>query len=151
MTVKKPKAPVIAEKKVPEITKKRGGARPNSGGKRPGAGRPPGVPNKVTASVREAAQVHSDEAVNTLAAIMQDGKAPAVARIAASNAILDRAHGRPTQSVELEVSTPFTQAEKDGLEADMREGYESLKASGFWSKQKAEMRKRKRLLNEDTP
>ena len=32
---------------------------------------------------------------------MQDGKAPAIARIAASNAILDRAHGRPHQSVEV--------------------------------------------------
>lgn len=102
MTAKKPKAPAIAEKKGPEITKKRGGARPNTGGKRPGAGRPPGSPNKVTASVREAAQVFSDEAVNTLAAIMKDGKAPAVARIAASNAILDRAHGRPHQSIEVD-------------------------------------------------
>ena len=102
MTTNKPaKTPAIAEKKGPEITKKRGGARPNAGGKRPGAGRPPGSPNKVTASVREAAQVHSDEAVNTLAAIMKDGKAPAIARIAASNAILDRAHGRPHQSVEV--------------------------------------------------
>lgn len=86
MTPKKPKAPAIAEKKGPEITKKRGGARPNTGGKRPGAGRPPGSPNKVTASVREAAQVHSDEAVNTLAAIMKDGKAPA-ALIALSEAM----------------------------------------------------------------
>ncbi len=102
MTTKKPKVPVIAEKKGPEITKKRGGARPNTGGKRPNAGRPPGTPNKVTASVREAAKVFSDEAVNTLAAIMKDGKAPAVARIAASNAILDRAHGRPHQSIEVE-------------------------------------------------
>jgi hypothetical protein len=102
MTAKKSKAPVIAEKKEPEITKKRGGARPNTGGKRPNAGRPPGAPNKVTASVREAAQVFSDEAVNTLAAIMKDGKAPAVARIAASNAILDRAHGRPHQSIDVE-------------------------------------------------
>jgi hypothetical protein len=140
-----------AEKKAPEITKKRGGPRPNSGGKRPGAGRPPGVPNKVTASVREAAQVFSDEAVNTLAAIMKDGKAPAIARIAASNAILDRAHGRPTQAVEVELSTPFTQAEKDELEGAMREGYETLKASGFWSKQKTEMQERKRRLDEDTP
>jgi hypothetical protein len=102
MTPKKPTKPsAIAEKKGPEITKKRGGARPNTGGKRPGAGRPPGVPNKVTASVREAAQVFSDEAVNTLADIMKNDKAPAIARIAASNAILDRAHGRPHQSVEV--------------------------------------------------
>ena len=95
--------PPVGEKKLPEITKKRGGARPNTGGGRPGAGRPPGAANKITASVREAAQVFSDEAVNTLAAIMKDQKAPAVARIAACNAILDRAHGRPTQAIDVAV------------------------------------------------
>ena len=33
---------------------KRGGARPNSGGSRAGAGRPKGVPNKLTRTVKEA-------------------------------------------------------------------------------------------------
>ena len=146
MTAKKSKAPAIAEKKGPEITKKRGGARPNSGGKRPGAGRPPGAPNKVTASVREAASVFSDEAVQALAQVMRDDKAPAIARIAASNAILDRAHGRPTQAVEVELSTPLSQSEKNELEGAMRDGYEALKAGGFWSRQKAEMKERKKSL-----
>lgn len=99
---KKPTKPAAVAEKKPANISNHGGARPNSGGKRPGAGRPPGSPNKVTASVREAAQVHSDEAITTLASIMQDGKAPAVARIAASNAILDRAHGRPHQSIDVE-------------------------------------------------
>jgi hypothetical protein len=137
---------LTTEKKAPEITKKRGGPRPNSGGKRSGAGRPSGVPNKVTASVREAASVFSDEAVQTLAEVMRDDKAPAVARIAASNAILDRAHGRPTQAVEVELSTPFSQSEKNELEGAMRDGYEALKAVGFWSRQEAEMKDRKKQL-----
>lgn len=137
---------LTAEKKVPEITNKRGGPRPNSGGKRQGAGRPPGVPNKVTASVREAASIFSDEAVQTLAQVMRDDKAPAIARIAASNAILDRAHGRPTQAVEVELSTPLSQPEKNELEGAMRDGYEALKAAGFWSRQKAEMKERKKQL-----
>lgn len=102
MTPKKPtKTPAIAEKKGPEITKKRGGARPNAGGKRPGAGRPPGSPNKVTLPIREAAQTYSAQAVETLAEVMRDPKAPFLARIAASNSLLDRAHGRPHQSVEV--------------------------------------------------
>lgn len=89
--------------------------------------------------------------MGALAGLCNDAAQPGMVRVSAACALLDRGHGRPTQSVEVEVSTPFTQAEKDALESDMREGYEQLKASGFWSKQKAEMRERKRLLNEDTP
>jgi hypothetical protein len=96
--------PPVGEKKLPEITKKkRGGARPNTGGERPGAGRPPGAANKITAPVREAAQVYTAEAIETLASVMRDPKAPAVARIGACNAILDRAHGKPTQAIDMAV------------------------------------------------
>lgn len=109
MTTKKPKAPAVIEKQStsiktakPKTATKQPGQTAKRGGVRVGAGRPPGVPNKVTASVREAAQEYSEQAINTLAVIMQDSKAPAVARIAASNAILDRAHGRPHQSIEVE-------------------------------------------------
>lgn len=47
-------APATAEKvsKISKPTGKRGGARPNSGGARPGAGRPAGVPNKIHADVK---------------------------------------------------------------------------------------------------
>ena len=41
-----------AEKKSKPISR-RGGARPNSGGARPGAGRKPGVPNKMSKTVKE--------------------------------------------------------------------------------------------------
>ena len=53
--------------------------------------------------------------------------------------------------IEVELSTPFTQAEKDELEGAMRLGYEAMKAAGFWSKQREEMKARKRALNEDAP
>lgn len=70
------------------------------GGAREGAGRKGGVPNKATASVRDAAQAFTNDALETLASIMRNEKEPAAARVAAANAILDRGHGKPKQSVE---------------------------------------------------
>lgn len=72
------------------------------GGARPGAGRRKGTPNKATADVKEAASVYSASAVETLAEIMQDPEHPAAARVSAANALLDRAHGKPKQSVDVD-------------------------------------------------
>jgi len=46
----------LEDKVEAKITKKNGwgGARPNTGGKRPGSGRKKGTPNKVTADVKDA-------------------------------------------------------------------------------------------------
>ena len=68
------------------------------GGKRAGAGRPKGSPNKATASIREAAQQYTDQALGVLAEVMTSGDS-AAARVAAANSLLDRAYGRPAQSV----------------------------------------------------
>lgn len=70
------------------------------GGARPGAGRRKGTPNKATVIVKDAAQAFTDEALSTLAGIMKDCTQPAAARVAAANALLDRGHGKPKQSVE---------------------------------------------------
>lgn len=70
------------------------------GGKREGAGRPKGAPNKATADVREVAQEYSQEALTTLAQIMRSSEHPAAARVSAANAILDRAHGKPKQALD---------------------------------------------------
>ena len=73
------------------------------GGRREGAGRPPGSPNALTAmqkrSLSEIACDHTIEALETLVAIMNDGNASAAARISAAIAVLDRGHGRPAQTV----------------------------------------------------
>jgi hypothetical protein len=71
------------------------------GGKREGAGRPPGSANKVTADVREAAQAFTTDAISTLAEIMKSVEHPAAARVSAASALLDRGHGKPAQSVKL--------------------------------------------------
>lgn len=135
----------------PKRTTKKPSPTGKRGGVRPGAGRPPGSVSPEKKALRELAQAHTEDAVDALAGLCNDAAQPGMVRVSAACALLDRGHGRPTQSVELEVSTPFTQAEKDSLEADLTKGYEQLKASGFWIKQKAEMRERKRLLDMDSP
>jgi len=79
------------------------------GGKRPGAGRPAGSQNKDTAASRAAladlVAGHVEIAIATLAAIAKTGESES-ARVAAATAILDRAYGRPGQSVEVTDKTP---------------------------------------------
>jgi hypothetical protein len=70
------------------------------GGARPGAGRPAGQPNKATRELKELAQQYTEEAVLTLAEVMRNDEAPAVARVTAAVAILDRGHGKPRQQHE---------------------------------------------------
>lgn len=69
------------------------------GGKRPGAGRPAGVPNKSTAELKEFASQYSNEAIAGILVIARDAETPPQARIAAWREILDRAHGRPAQAI----------------------------------------------------
>lgn len=74
------------------------------GGKRAGAGRPKGAPNKSTADVKEAAQAFTEDAISTLAEIMRGVEHPAAARVAAANALLDRGHGKPKQELDVEAN-----------------------------------------------
>jgi hypothetical protein len=71
--------------------------KPTRGGARPGAGRKPGSPNKATASLRDVAREYTTEALEALLRIMRSDDAPAAAVVAASNAILDRGYGKPSQ------------------------------------------------------
>lgn len=83
------------------------------GGKREGAGRPKGAVNKATADIREAAQEYSERALMVLVQVATAGESEA-ARVAAANAILDRAHGKPKQAVDVaaDVSAAFTVVER---------------------------------------
>ena len=62
------------------------------------SGNPGGRP-KALAEVVELARTHTVVAINTLAAITANEEAPEAARIAAANALLDRAWGKPTQPI----------------------------------------------------
>ncbi len=59
---------------------------------------------KQITDVRDAARQHTQAAVETLVSVMQDLKAPHSARVAASNGILDRGHGKAVQHIEAEIS-----------------------------------------------
>jgi Ni,Fe-hydrogenase maturation factor len=66
-------------------------------------GRPPGALNKVTADIKALAQVHSEKAIERLAYLMENGQSE-TAVIAACSAILDRAHGKPKQSLDVDAN-----------------------------------------------
>lgn len=63
-------------------------------------GRPPGSTNKQSLDVKELAQDYTAEAIEALATIMRDGDS-AAARVAAIKELLDRAHGKPKQAVDV--------------------------------------------------
>jgi hypothetical protein len=102
----------------------RGGRRSTSF--RPGvSGNPGGRPRRPDAiaarqifvTVRAAARALTQEAIDTLAAVMRDGRAPPTARISAAVAILDRGHGRPSQAVDISVGWDLDRLTEDELEA----------------------------------
>lgn len=67
-------------------------------------GRQKGSANKVTADVKEAAAFYTSEAIATLASIMTNTDEAAPARVSAAKELLDRAHGKPKQSVDLDAT-----------------------------------------------
>lgn len=81
------------------------------GGKREGAGRPPGSKNRSSPSqyerISDLAKNHSELALQVLIEVASEGKTEAT-RVSAANALLDRAYGRPStnQNVEISKSVP---------------------------------------------
>ena len=71
------------------------------GGARPGAGRKPGKVGKAKRALAEMAKEHAEAALKTLAEVQADKEAPHAARVSAATAILDRAYGKPAQSMSL--------------------------------------------------
>ena len=75
------------------------------GGARPGAGRKKGSVSQARRDVAEMAKEHAEAALKTLVSVANNLKAPSAARVSAASAILDRAYGKPRQSVEVDAST----------------------------------------------
>jgi hypothetical protein len=69
-------------------------------------GRKAGVPNKATAAIKALAEPYSGDAIQTLAGIMLDAKAPHAARIAAARELIDRGHGKAKEIVAIEGNIP---------------------------------------------
>ncbi len=77
------------------------------GGRRPGAGRPVGSPNKLTRPLRELAALHSEDCIDVLVELRDHAEAEQV-RLAAANALLDRGHGRPRQEIDMNAGQSLT-------------------------------------------
>ncbi len=75
--------------------------RHGHGGKRDGAGRPKGALNIITRPVKELAAEQSEASINRLIELRDHAESEQV-RLAAAMAILDRAHGKPRQVVDLQ-------------------------------------------------
>ncbi len=58
---------------------------------------------KEVGPVRELAKAYTEAAIQTLAEVMEDNKAPHSARVAAAEALLARAWGKPQQSLDLAI------------------------------------------------
>lgn len=69
------------------------------GGKREGAGRRKGAVTQAKKDLAEMAKEHAEKALGVLVQIAQAGESEA-ARVSAANAILDRAYGKPPQSMD---------------------------------------------------
>lgn len=80
------------------------------GGFRKGAGRPAGSINKSSSAqterLSELAKTYTEEALETLVDVARNGRTDS-ARVAAANAILDRAYGKCTTAQESSVMTEF--------------------------------------------
>lgn len=74
------------------------------GGNRAGSGRPKGSRNRTTreigVAISRAARGYSAEALETLVDVARNGSSDS-ARVAAANALLDRAYGRTVQGFDL--------------------------------------------------
>jgi hypothetical protein len=108
------------------------------GGKREGAGRKKGskdrrprsspviiAPAEEKRQLREAARQFTDDALNTLAAICNDGQSEA-ARVSAACALLDRGYGKPTQQLETGSPGEFSRMTDEELEQHIAEAVEDV-------------------------
>ena len=74
------------------------------------------------------ARTHTTAAISVLAEIMQDGKNPAAARVAAANSLLDRGWGRATQRVE--IATPLDRMGDEDLQVRIQQRLAQIAQEG---------------------
>jgi len=101
------------------------------------SGNPGGRP-RIIADVQALARSHTAEAIETLVGIANDPKAPAAARVAAANALLDRAWGRSQTSVTIhqEIERPSPAKVQEVLNAAVAAGLPGMLQQLEWSRGK---------------
>ena len=73
---------------------------------------------KAPAEIRSLARSHTKSALKVLSGIMNEAEAPAAARVAAAQALLDRGWGKPTQFIGGDVENPLQQVIRWANSAD---------------------------------
>ena len=91
------------------------------------SGNPGGRP-KALGDIREIARKHTREAIKTLVTVMQTPKATDQARVHAATALLDRAWGRPAQTIRASVERDTDVDER--LAGSAAELIRSIRATG---------------------
>ena len=74
------------------------------------SGNPGGRPDGV-GEIREIAREHTESAIGILVAVMNDQQAAPSSRVAAATALLDRAWGRPAQTIDASINSHQSFAE----------------------------------------
>lgn len=92
------------------------------------------ISQKVLADVKLLAKQAGEEAIAALKEVMADKKSPPAARVAAATSILDRGYGKPSQTIDANVSLldKMTDAEQRALLSvfDAIEGDEAQDSGG---------------------
>src|SRR5579862_5915089 len=93
-------------------------------------GRTKGTPNKATADVKALAREHGPAAIAKLRLIM-DGAESEAAQVAAARELLDRAYGKPTQTLAGDPNAPLgaTQIFVDRPPRETRAEWEARRAA----------------------
>src|SRR5690349_8236567 len=84
------------------------------GGKREGAGRPPGAFNKITRPVKELAAEHGPDSIEKLIHLRDHAESEQV-QFAAARELLDRAYGRPKTELSVADTTLQVIVNKPGM------------------------------------
>jgi hypothetical protein len=71
---------------------------------------------RIFHDVLTAARERTQDAIDTLFAIMRDPKAPAAARVSAAQAILDRGYGKPPQAIEVNAEPDLAHLSDEDLQ-----------------------------------
>lgn len=116
----------------------------NRGGQRIGAGRKPGSQNKVTleqrATLTQLAQTYSDDAIKSLHKVATEGKSES-ARVSAAVAILDRAFGKPVQTIDSTIDVEDTTKHDPMTDIELARGLNYILREGAMAKEKLEKAK----------